>query len=58
MPPIVYPIQIRMAISWDPFSLSFFDSIKQINPKGCGAVKRRSVAKTLSEFDPITILSE
>ena len=31
-------------------SSSFFDSIKQINPKGCGAVKRRSISKTLSEW--------
>ena len=31
-------------------SSSFFDSIKQVNPKGCGAVKRRSIPKTLSEW--------
>ena len=34
-------------------SLSFFDSIKQTNPKGCGAVKRRSISKTLSEWSKL-----
>tara|TARA_Y100000590_G_C15042665_1_gene759462 strand:- start:114 stop:584 length:471 start_codon:yes stop_codon:yes gene_type:complete len=27
-----------------------YESLKQVNPKGCGAVKRRSVAKKLSEW--------
>ena len=27
-----------------------FNSLKQINPKGCGAVKSRSVAKSLDEW--------
>ena len=30
---------------------SFYDDLKQENPKGCGAVKSRSVAKTLSEWN-------
>ncbi len=34
-------------------SSSFFESIKQSNPKGCGAVKRRSIAKTLSEWSEL-----
>ena len=34
-------------------SSSFFDSIKQVNPKGCGAVKRRSIPKTLSEWSKL-----
>ena len=34
-------------------SSSFIESIKQINPKGCGAVKRRSISKTLSEWSKI-----
>ncbi len=34
-------------------SSSFFDSIKQLNPKGCGAVKRRSISKTLSEWSKL-----
>ena len=34
-------------------SSSFFDTIKQINPKGCGAVKRRSISKTLSEWSKL-----
>ena len=34
-------------------SSSFFDTIKQINPKGCGAVKRRSIPKTLSEWSKL-----
>ena len=34
-------------------SVSFVDSIKQINPKGCGAVKRRSISKTLSEWSKL-----
>ena len=28
----------------------FLIHIKQVNPKGCGAVKRRSIPKTLSEW--------
>ena len=34
-------------------SSSFIDSIKQVNPKGCGAVKRRSIPKTLSEWSKL-----
>tara|TARA_Y100000591_G_scaffold294241_1_gene282715 strand:+ start:151 stop:1170 length:1020 start_codon:yes stop_codon:yes gene_type:complete len=34
-------------------SSSFLDSIKQNNPKGCGAVKRRSIPKTLSEWSKL-----
>ncbi len=29
---------------------NFYSSLEQINPKGCGAVKRRSIAKTLPEW--------
>ncbi len=29
---------------------SIYDSLKQIDPKGCGAVKSRSVSRTLSEW--------
>ena len=32
---------------------SFYDSLKQINPKGCGAVKSRSVAKKLTEWQKL-----
>ena len=32
---------------------TFFDSLKQINPKGCGAVKRRSIAKSLPEWSEL-----
>ena len=31
----------------------FYDDLQQINPKGCGAVKRRSVAKTLPEWSEL-----
>ncbi len=31
----------------------FFKTLKQINPKGCGAVKRRSKVKTLSEWSKL-----
>ncbi len=34
-------------------SSSFVNSIKQNNPKGCGAVKRRSIAKKLSEWSKL-----
>ncbi len=34
-------------------SQSFLDLIKQNNPKGCGAVKRRSIPKTLSEWSKL-----
>tara|TARA_B100001287_G_scaffold276138_1_gene285933 strand:+ start:52 stop:1086 length:1035 start_codon:yes stop_codon:yes gene_type:complete len=34
-------------------SASFFDTIKQNNPKGCGAVKQRSIPKTLSEWSKL-----
>ncbi len=30
-----------------------YDSLKQIKPKGCGAVKRRSQSKTLSEWNKL-----
>jgi len=30
--------------------LDFYDELKQINPKGCGAVKSRSISKKLSEW--------
>ena len=29
---------------------SIYNSLKQVNPKGCGAVKRRSIAKSLPEW--------
>ena len=32
---------------------TFFDSLKQINPKGCGAVKTRSIAKSLPEWSKL-----
>ncbi len=32
---------------------SIYNSLEQINPKGCGAVKRRSQAKTLSEWNKL-----
>ena len=32
---------------------SFLDLIKQKNPRGCGAVKRRSIPKTLSEWSKL-----
>ena len=34
-------------------SESFINLIKQKNPKGCGAVKRRSIPKTLSEWSKL-----
>ena len=33
--------------------LTFFDSLKQIDPKGCGAVKSRSIAKSLPEWSKL-----
>ncbi len=30
-----------------------YDSIQQINPKGCGAVKKRSISKSLSEWSKL-----
>ena len=32
---------------------SFYSSLEQINPKGCGAVKRRSIAKSLPEWSQL-----
>ena len=32
---------------------TFFDSLKQIDPKGCGAVKSRSIAKSLPEWSKL-----
>jgi len=32
---------------------NFYSSLKQKNPKGCGAVKRRSIAKTLPEWSQL-----
>ena len=34
-----------------------FDSLKQVNPKGCGAVKARSVSKSLSEWHLLGFLT-
>ena len=31
----------------------FYDQLKQINPKGCGAVKSRSISKKLSEWSKL-----
>jgi membrane-bound lytic murein transglycosylase B len=33
--------------------LDFYNDLKQINPKGCGAVKSRSVPKKLSEWSKL-----
>ena len=33
--------------------LTFLDSLKQIDPKGCGAVKSRSIAKSLTEWSKL-----
>ena len=35
------------------YEVYIYDSFKQSNPKGCGAVKSRSVAKSLSEWQSI-----
>ena len=32
---------------------SFYDSLKQNNPKGCGAVKSRSISKSLNEWSKL-----
>lgn len=32
---------------------NFYDDLKQINPKGCGAVKSRSIPKTLKEWSEL-----
>jgi len=34
----------------------FYDDLKQDNPKGCGAVKSRSIAKSLSEWNELGFL--
>lgn len=40
-----------------PYNIStFYDSLKQNNPIGCGAVKSRSVAKSLSEWSELGFL--
>ena len=33
--------------------MKFINSFKQINPKGCGAVKSRSIAKSLNEWQKL-----
>ena len=42
----------REVISQENLSI-FFDSLKQINPKGCGAVKSRSISKSLPEWSKL-----